>query len=54
MFTYMSVNMNKAFSPGYKIDGKYNYITTPTLSDPVLDEGTVFIRTKGSLYALLL
>jgi len=42
-----------SFTPGYFItDDVYNYITTPILSDPVVDNGIVFIGAKGNVYAL--
>ena len=43
-----------SFAPGYTInDGDVNnYITTPILSDPVVEDGVVYISAKGIVYAL--
>jgi len=40
------------FSPGYTIDDKINYLTTPIISDPTVDGETVFIGVNGNIYAL--
>jgi outer membrane protein assembly factor BamB len=42
------------FSPGYTIDDKINYLTTPIISDPIIDGETVFIGVNGNIYALSL
>jgi outer membrane protein assembly factor BamB len=43
-----------SFAPGYfiKNDDVNNYITTPILSDPVVENGIVYIGVKGNIYAL--
>lgn len=43
-----------SFTPGYfiKEDDVNNYITTPILSNPVVNDGTVYIGAKGNVYAL--
>ena len=41
------------FAPGFTVDDDvYNYITTPILSDPVVDDGIVYIGAKGTIYSL--
>ena len=41
------------FTPGYTInDDANNYITTPLLSNPVVEDGIVYIGAKGNVYAL--
>ena len=40
------------FSPGITIDNKINYLTTPIISDPIIDGETVFIGVNGNIYAL--
>lgn len=41
------------FAPKYTIDDDlYNYITTPILSTPVVDEGIVYFGADGNIYAL--
>ena len=41
------------FTPGYSLQGDvYNYVTTPVLSDPIVDNKTVFIGVKGHIFAL--
>jgi len=40
------------FSPGYTIDDKINYLTTPIISDPIVDGETVFMGANGNIYAL--
>lgn len=40
------------FSPAYKIQDKYDYITTPILSSPIAYNGTVFIGIGGFIFAL--
>jgi len=43
-----------SFAPGYfiKDDDANNYITTPILSNPVVEDGVVYIGAKGNVYAL--
>ena len=43
-----------SFAPEYTIndDSVNNYITTPILSDPIVEEGIVYIGVKGHIYAL--
>ena len=43
-----------SFTPGYSIedDDVNNYITTPILSDPIAEDGMVYIGAKGTVYAL--
>ena len=43
-----------SFTPGYSIedDDVNNYITTPILSDPIAEDGMVYIGAKGVVYAL--
>ncbi len=43
-----------SFTPGYSIkdDDVNNYITTPILSDPVVEDGVVYFGAKGTVYAL--
>ena len=41
------------FSPGDTIDDKINYRTTAIISNPVLDDGAVYIGIIGNIYALL-
>jgi outer membrane protein assembly factor BamB len=42
-----------SFTPGYFIkDDSLNYLTTPILSDPYIDDGIVYISAKGTIYAL--
>ena len=40
------------FSPDITIDDKINYLTTPIISDPIIDGETVFIGANGNIYAL--
>lgn len=41
------------FAPGYFIsDDTKNYITTPILSNPTVEEGVVYFGAKGNVYAL--
>ena len=42
------------FSPGYSMsyNDVNNYITTPILSDPVVENSIVYISAKGNIYAL--
>lgn len=43
-----------SFTPGYSIknDDVNNFITTPILSQPVVENGIVYISAKGNVYAL--
>jgi outer membrane protein assembly factor BamB len=42
-----------SFTPGYYIkDDALNYLTTPILSDPHIEDGVVYISAKGTIYAL--
>ena len=41
-----------SFAPGYTINDVNNYITTPILSNPVVENGVVYIGAKGNIYAL--
>ncbi len=42
-----------SFTPGYFIkDDALNYLTTPILSDPYVEDGIVYISAKGTIYAL--
>ena len=43
-----------SFTPGYfiKDNDVNNYITTPILSDPVVEDGVVYFGAKGNVYAL--
>lgn len=42
-----------SFTPGYFIkDDALNYLTTPILSDPYIEDGVVYISAKGTIYAL--
>lgn len=43
-----------SFTPGYFIDDNNvnNYITTPIISSPTVENGVVYISTKGNVYAL--
>ena len=43
-----------SYAPGYSInnDDVNNYITTPILSDPVVENSIVYISAKGTIYAL--
>jgi len=43
-----------SFTPGYSIDNDNanNYITTPILSNPVVENGVVYFGAKGVIYAL--
>ncbi|KYK28562.1 hypothetical protein AYK20_07115 [Thermoplasmatales archaeon SG8-52-1] len=42
-----------SFTPGYYIkDDSLNYLTTPILSDPYIEDGVVYISAKGTIYAL--
>jgi len=42
-----------SFTPGYFIkDDSLNYLTTPILSDPYIEDGVVYISAKGTIYAL--
>ncbi len=41
------------FAPEYTIDDDlYNFITTPFVSDPVLDDGVLYVGVNGVIYAL--
>ena len=42
------------FAPGYVIadDNVNNYITTPILSNPFVEDGVVYFDAKGTVYAL--
>jgi outer membrane protein assembly factor BamB len=41
------------FSPGYNLkEDVYTYLTTPLLSSPVSHNGTIYLGTRGSLFAL--
>ncbi len=39
-------------SPGYTTNGKNNAITTPILSDPVVNNEAVFIAINGNIYSI--
>jgi len=42
-----------SFSPGYRLEQDvYNYITTPILSDPIIDNDRVIVGIKGNIYSL--
>ena len=43
-----------SFAPGFTIkdDNVNNFITTPILSDPIVEDGVVYIEVKGTVYAL--
>ena len=43
-----------SFTPGYFIteENVNNYITTPILSNPVVEDGVVYFGAKGNVYAL--
>ena len=43
-----------SYAPGYSInnDDVNNYLTTPILSDPVVEDSIVYINAKGTIYAL--
>ena len=43
-----------SFAPGYiiKDDDANNYLTTPILSNPVVEDGVVYFGAKGNVYAL--
>jgi outer membrane protein assembly factor BamB len=43
-----------SFTPGHSIveDSPNNYITTPILSNPIAEDGVVYISAKGMIYAL--
>ncbi|UCF50306.1 MAG: PQQ-binding-like beta-propeller repeat protein [Thermoplasmatales archaeon] len=42
-----------SFTPGYFIkDDALNYLTTPILSDPYVEDGVLYISAKGTIYAL--
>jgi len=46
-------NLEWSFTPGYFIkDDAFNYLTTPILSDPYVEDGAVYISAKGTIYAL--
>ncbi len=46
-------NLAWSFTPGYFIkDDALNYLTTPILSDPYVEDGIVYISAKGTIYAL--
>ena len=42
------------FAPGFTIkkDNANNFITTPILSNPIVEDGVVYINVKGTVYAL--
>jgi len=42
------------FAPGYSIteENVNNYLTTPILSNPVIEDGVVYFSAKGTIYAL--
>jgi len=42
------------FSPGYTINDKINYLTTPIISDPNTDGETALIGANGKIYSLFL
>jgi outer membrane protein assembly factor BamB len=42
-----------SFTPGYSINNDANnYITTPIVSNPIVENGVVYFSTKGTVYAL--
>jgi outer membrane protein assembly factor BamB len=42
-----------SFTPGYHLkNDALNYLTTPILSDPYVEDGIVYISAKGTIYAL--
>lgn len=42
-----------SFTPGYSINNDANnYITTPIVSNPIVEDGIVYFSTKGTVYAL--
>ncbi len=42
-----------SFSPGYAINyNANNYITTPIVSNPIVEDGIVYLNAKGKVYAL--
>ena len=46
-------NVNWFFAPSFTIDDDvYNYITTPFLSSPVVNDGILYIGANGFVYAL--
>ncbi len=46
-------NEEWSFAPLYSMQGDvYNYVTTPVLSDPCIDNGTIFMGAGGHIYAL--
>lgn len=47
-------DLSWSFSPGYSINNGdvNNYITTPIISDPVVENGVVYISAKGNIYAI--
>ena len=46
-------NLAWSFTPGYFIkDDALNYLTTPILSGPYVEDGVVYISAKGTIYAL--
>ena len=46
-------NIAWSFTPGYFIkNDALNYLTTPILSDPYIEDGIVYISAKGTIYAL--
>ena len=46
-------NISWVFTPGYSLQGDvYNYVTTPILSDPIIDENRVIFSAQGTVYSL--
>ncbi|MDH7517206.1 MAG: PQQ-binding-like beta-propeller repeat protein [Candidatus Thermoplasmatota archaeon] len=47
-------NLSWSFTPGYFVtdDNPNNYITTPILSNPIVNDGVVYFSAKGNVYAL--
>ena len=46
-------NVNWFFAPSFTIDDDvYNYVTTPFLSSPVVNDGILYIGANGFVYAL--
>jgi len=41
------------FNPGYTIQGTTNYLTTPIISDPVVEGNIVYIGSIGNIYSIL-
>jgi outer membrane protein assembly factor BamB len=48
-----SGDLEWTFSPGYSINNDANnYITTPIVSDPIVEDGIVYFSVKGKIFAL--